>query len=477
MVARPHVFGNNSGPSEFDSFDNPHRLASTFRKHRGGAVRYWRGDFYLWADGAYKLWPIGEVRAALNNFCRDSFVSHAKLIANAERPNPGKQITTRPVTMKLVNDVLAALQGLAILDSEREPPCWIDQEPMSDPRYLVALRNGVYDLDQGRLYKPSPNYFTLGASPVSYSAKAPYPKQWEKFLKGCWPNDPESIAALQEWFAYFLSGSTSQQKALFIFGPTRSGKSLVQRVLASIVGKAATGSPTIASLGSRFGLYELLGKRLAIVPDFHCEVGQHETQTLQNLKSIIGEDAIPVEGKNRPEQYVKLGVRFFLTSNEMLKLNDQAGALVARLFLLEHKESFIDRMDDGLFETLVAEREGILKWSLEGWRPLRDRGRFVEPASAQAIRLRQARTLNPVKAFLDERCVRSTSEKVSCEALYNAWQEWCELHSLPEMRWPSQRLGQALSGHFERTRLRDGDNRTYFYIGIGLKACSDLPAS
>ena len=64
-----------------------------------------------------------------------------------------------------------------------------------------------------------------------------------EFLRQLWPDDEESIAALQEFFAYVLSGRTDLHKIMLLIGPTRSGKGTIARVLAALLGKGNVAGP------------------------------------------------------------------------------------------------------------------------------------------------------------------------------------------------------------------------------------------
>ena len=90
---------------------------------------------------------------------------------------------------------------------------------------------------------------------------------WLEFLASLWPDDPDSIALLQEYVGYVLSGRTDMQKMLLLIGPTRSGKGTVARMLTELIGRGHVAGPTLASLGTNFGLSPLLGKPLAIISD------------------------------------------------------------------------------------------------------------------------------------------------------------------------------------------------------------------
>ena len=86
-----------------------------------------------------------------------------------------------------------------------------------------------------------------------------------------------------------LSGRTDLHKILLLVGPTRAGKGAIARVLAALVGKGNVAGPTLASLGTNFGLSPLLGKPLAVVSDARLGAGNAH-QVVERLLSISGED-------------------------------------------------------------------------------------------------------------------------------------------------------------------------------------------
>ena len=101
--------------------------------------------------------------------------------------------------------------------------------------------------------------------PFEYDPEATAPR-WNQFLEELWPQDRDSVRALQEWFGYVVSGRTHLHKMLFLVGPTRAGKSVAAGVLAGLVGRGNVASPSLATLGMNFGLQPLIGKSLAIIP-------------------------------------------------------------------------------------------------------------------------------------------------------------------------------------------------------------------
>ena len=118
----------------------------------------------------------------------------------------------------------------------------------------------------------------------------------------------------------------AQQKIVEIIGPPASGKSTVARVLTQVLGRANVASPSIRDLSNNFGLWGLLDKKLAIIPD---AVLPRPCPALEEvLKSVSGEDAVDIHRKGLPPLTgIRLGVRLMVLANELPAFQDPSGAL------------------------------------------------------------------------------------------------------------------------------------------------------
>ena len=216
-------------------------------------------------------------------------------------------------------------------------------------------------------------FFTPVALDYDFDIDAGPPEHWLRFLSQLWPDDPQSIATLQEWFGYCLTLDTRQQKILMMVGPKRSGKGTIARVLRRLIGERNVAGPTLSSLGGPFGLQPLLGKSVAIISDARLGGRTDGSIVTERLLSISGEDSLSIDRKNTTAVESKLDTRLMLLSNELPRLSDVSGALAGRMIILRLSESWYGREDHGLFMRLEAELPGILLWAIEGWRRLRAR--------------------------------------------------------------------------------------------------------
>ena len=247
-----------------------------------------------------------------------------------------------------------------------------------------------------------------------------------KFLAALWPDDPEAIAALQDWFGYVLTHDTRQQKVLLVVGPKRSGKGTIARVMRGLLGVENTAGPTLAGIGTNFGLWPLIGKPLAIISDARLSGRTDAAIVTERLLSISGEDAITIDRKNLAPLTLKLPTRFVILTNELPRLTDASGALASRMIVLRLTRSWYGQEDHGLTDKLLGELPAILNWAIEGWLRLRQRGRFIQPSSGQKLIEELEDLASPIGAFLREECVIGPEREVFVRDLFDRWKIWCE---------------------------------------------------
>jgi putative DNA primase/helicase len=237
-----------------------------------------------------------------------------------------------------------------------------------------------------------------------------------------------------------------------------------------MIGPANVAGPTLASFSQQFGLWPLIGKPLAIIPDARLGKLSDGAIIVERLLSITGEDALTVDRKMAEQWTGKLPTRLVILTNELPRLNDSSGALVGRMILLRLSESFFGREDSTLTDKLLAELPGILLWAIEGWRRLRERGRLVQPRSAMELLADLNDLASPVGQFVRDCCLTGPSYRVAVAELYAAWRQWCDEHGRREPG-TEQTFGRDLLAavpNLRRRQPRDGEQRYRAYEGIGL---------
>jgi len=374
-------------------------------------------------------------------------------------------------TARDVDGVIDAMKAAAY--SPVKPPAWISGEGMPAPSELIVAPNGIFRLcgdGAEKLCDPTPRLFSVNALDYPFHLTAPPPRRWLEFLNDIFDGDQQQIDLLQEWCGYVLTPDTRLQKMLLLIGPPRSGKGTIARVMTRVVGAANVVAPTLAGLGTNFGLWPLVGKTLAIVSDARLSGRTDQAIVVERLLSISGEDSLTIDQKHRELITTKLTTRIMLLSNELPRLADASGALASRFVILSLRKSYLGAEDTGLTERLIGEAPNIAAWSLEGLRRLRDEYRFTDPATGDDLRQELNDLASPIRAFLRECCNVQSGQVVEVSDLYAAWGAWC----VEQARQPGpvnvfgRDLRAAVPGLRSR-QPREGDSRKRVYEGISLK--------
>lgn len=376
---------------------------------------HWRGEFRAWSGGAY--WSISDdaLRAQLYEF-----------LELAERLKDGKPAAFKP-TSRVVSEIQDALRAATYLDASIEPPTWVSYFPDApNPAKLLPVANGVLNIDAGILDPHRPEFFVTSTLPVAINTGASAPTEWLTFMGELWPDDTEAVDALQELFGYALTTDTDQQKIFLIVGPRRSGKGTIARVLTGLVGRDNVANPTFASLSSQFGLSAMIDKRLAIMSDARLSGRSDQAALAERLLSISGEDGQTIDRKFRDPWHGRLQTRFVILTNELPRISDSSGALASRFILLTMTRSFLGKEDHGLTNRLLSELPGIMNWSLEGLRRLRERGHFQQPASSAQAIAELEDLASPIGAFIRDCCLVQPGLTVFCDDIFTTWKLWGE---------------------------------------------------
>lgn len=438
-----------------------HFVAAKYTHPRRDLLINQGGQFFNW-NGRY--WPPIEdaaVRSQIYHYFERRCYLDAKRAPTAFAP-----------TKRKVADLYDALAAIAHLAADVRTPSWLpeEQDPIAPANQLIACENGLVRLTDRALFPHVPTYYAHHAVPFEFNLNAPAPQRWSAFLKSLWPDDDDAIAALQEMFGYLLSGDTSQQKIFLLVGPKRSGKGTIARLLTDLMGPHHVAGPTLASLGTHFGLQELIAKPLAIVADARLGGKTDGSVAVERLLSISGEDVISVDRKNVTAWTGKLPTRFVILTNELPRFADSSGAIVSRFVILTLSRSFYGNENPTLTDELRTELPGIFCWALDGLERLRARGRFQQPqTSREAIRDMEDLS-SPVGAFVRDRCVLEAHRAVDREALFAAFNEWSGARGYH--RRSAAVFGRDLHAAYpqiRRSQPRRADGpRGDLYVGIAL---------
>jgi putative DNA primase/helicase len=318
---------------------------------------------------------------------------------------------------------------------------------------------------------PTPAFFGAYALEFDYRSDAAQPDHWLAFMADIWPDDPQSISMLQEWFGYSITADTSYQKMLMMIGPKRSGRGTIARAMQALLGPDNVVTPTLSGLATHFGAACLIGKPAAIFTDARISGRSDATMAVERILSVTGEDPQTIPRKNQEDWKGRLRTKFTLISNELPKLTDVSGALPSRMIVLRFTKSFLGREDRDLERKIKSELPGILVWAIAGWRRLRDRGHFIQPESALDLVEQMENLSSPIGEFAKDLCVVGPTHDVHTKDLYETWREWCQQNGI-DHPGSAPLFGRNLTAAFHTVRTSNpttrGNRKGRWYLGIDI---------
>ncbi len=292
--------------------------------------------------------------------------------------------------------------------------------PLQTDRIHVA--NGTYFLNGE--FTPEKEFATNRLA-VSFNPSAAVPERWNLFLSELL--NEEDIPTLQEYLGYCLLPTTKGQKMLMMIGKGGEGKSRIGLVMNTIFGTSMNTTSIQKVETSRFARADLENKLLMVDDDMDMSA----LPKTNYIKSIVtSECKMDMERKGVQSYQAQLYVRFLCFGNgALISLHDRSDGFFRRQIVLTTKDRPPNRTNDPfLLEKLVAEREGIFLWMLEGLqRLIANNYQFTISNRAKANIDSIVRYANNVVDFMAS--VGYVAYKADYTAptkhLYEAYKIWC----------------------------------------------------
>lgn len=358
---------------------------------------------------------------------------------------------------------VAAVERLARADRRHAATAeeW-DRNPwaLNTPGGIVDLRSGARrDHDRAdRMTRIS------GATPEGDCPT------WKAFLATVTNNDADLQAYLKRMVGYSLTGLTIEHALFFLYGTGANGKSVFCNVVAAIHGDYATTAPMdmfMATTGDRHPT-DLAGLRGArFVSAVETEQGRRWAES--KLKLMTGSD--PIKARFMRQDFFEFMPQFKLViaGNHKPSIRNIDEAMRRRFHMVPFTVTIPPaKRDKTLTDRLLAERNGILAWAIEGCLEWQRIG-LKPPAAVQAATDEYFDDEDAIGRWMADACVTGPGCTELVATLYGAWKVWAE--AAGEYVGSIRRFSENLTTRgFEKWREPVSTQRGF--RGIALKAAS-----
>ncbi|MDB0529837.1 phage/plasmid primase, P4 family [Ralstonia solanacearum] len=381
-------------------------LAFTRRYHRDWRyVAAW-GRWLVW-DG--RRWRTEDTLAAtdlIRDVCRHAAV-------NADNPKLAAKLAT--------SGTVGGVERLARADRRHAATT---SEWDADP-WLLNTPGGVVDLRTGRQRAHDRDDRMTKITTATPGGDCP---TWRQFLAEVTGGDAELQAYLQRMAGYALTGSTQEHALFFLYGTGANGKSVFLNTLSTILGDYAANAAMDTFMETRTDRHptDMAGLRGArFVAAIETEQGRRWAES--KVKNLTGGDKIAARFMRQDFFEFFPQFKLFVAGNHKPAIRNIDEAMKRRLHLIPFTITVPpERRDKHLQQKLLAERDGILAWAVQGCLDWQRLGRLDPPQQVLDATEEYFEAEDALGRWLDERCVREANAKSLTAELFNDWKQWAE---------------------------------------------------
>jgi P4 family phage/plasmid primase-like protien len=247
-------------------------------------------------------------------------------------------------------------------------------DDLGAPDGTIMCENGLLDLLRRDLSEARPDHYALAKIATEYDEAAECPR-WLDFLQESIDDEAER-AKFQEYAGYTLwRHSQDFGKAMFLVGPTDSGKGTAIKAIKQVLGRDNVAAESLEDLiETRWGTAQLYGN----IANMRNEVTPSGLNQVQKFKELTGgEDEVSAEFKGQDKFQFVVTQKFIFSTNEVPTVQNADQAFYNRLLFVEFPNTVApEDQDKQLLDKLADEKSGILNWMLEGLDRLLKQGQF-----------------------------------------------------------------------------------------------------
>lgn len=400
------------------------RNAQHFAAMFGGRMLYvyghnewlhWSGDRWVLCDQGQE---IEAVKLAAQAMMADAAAS---LALDQDR---GKGRVREAVAAHNLSRLRATLELAQSAPGMSTGPAELDTNPM-----LLGVGNGVVDLRSATLIPNRPEMLITRHCAPNFDIAATCPR-WLQFMPEVFGGDLATIDTVQRLLGYTLTGLNTEEIIVFCSGFGANGKSIFGNIVNRVIGgysKVAPHSLLAARRrddhGPRGDIAMLEGARLVSVNELPGGMQLDE----QAVKALAGRE--PISARELYKGFRTFDPRFtvWVRTNHRPIIKGDDDGIWRRIVVLPFRQKFEgERRDPDLEAKLWAERDGILRWMVEGAGKYLASGKLALSPTILAEQRQYRRDSDLLGEFLTDCTVVDPNGRVLDKDLFGRWGDWCD---------------------------------------------------
>lgn len=229
-----------------------------------------------------------------------------------------------------------------------------------DDHPYTAFKDGIFDWSTFTLLPHDKTKIAFH----SFDFDCPHNSQvihtpvFDTYIQRVFRDDPQMQAFIPEMFGYYILPKTKEPAAFYVYGPARSGKSVMLDLVRLLIGDQFSCSFSLQSLTSdKYTVAELAGKRINIQDE-----DESEFILSDKFKALISQNKVQAERKYSPPFSFRPRCKFIFGSNQLPNFKSVDDGLERRLRFIEFKNPLEpEEQDKNILAKLTKELPGIVQ--------------------------------------------------------------------------------------------------------------------
>lgn len=309
--------------------------------------------------------------------------------------------------------------------------CVRDSVPLleeSKGKNVVALANGLFDLDSKELLPFSPDVVLRSKASVAFNKDATtcplIDGRWsvDEWIRGLANNDPEAEKLFWQIIAALFRPDHSFDKAALLYSPTGSnGKGTFLELLRHLVGVDRVATLSISDFGEQF-LPEELRSAFCVLSDEN-EVGYYLKEA-GAFKAWVTHDWTRFNVKHGSMTSIKGRGLCVFCANELPSSKDKSESLYRHFIPIPFLKRYVGADENKAIKNDYVKRPEVLEYVAHKALMMDLFDSFIEPAVCKEL-LNQIRVENdPVLQFAEEFFDRFVWDLLPWRFLYGVYSAW-----------------------------------------------------
>lgn len=348
---------------------------------------------------------------------------------------------------------------------------------------LIPFTNGLLDITTMQFLPPDPNLFITYCVPINYDPYALNCPIFMDFLNTVTVGYLPLQTRILEIIGYLLSQGNDAKKFFVFAGYGDSGKSVLIRLIESLITEDSLFSASMNDFGRRFTMGYMTNVHLSTFGDMPRN--PITAEAIGKIKSITGGDAIYSEKKHQDPHRLRATTKLLFSTNHELLLEYEDLQFMKRCCIVPFmKQIPLEEQDRQLSEKLLIERAAIANLAIEAYRQLllrcevtalefsgEDEAMALYQQYAESQRTQIIDDSTIYAGFIRSCCIIDDTARIQTETLHIAYTRYCAERGIcpDSLKSFGRRFKDAVPFVQDGKWREIGKDPKNGYIGITLK--------